>query len=168
MRLFIAIRVPSEVHFRCTELQKKFEGLRKTPDFHITLHFLGGDIKSPKKILKKLSELTFIPFEIEVQGSANPFPEAENPNGIWMPCKLTRELKELAEKIHSAMREIGYPHDKPFKPHITLGKYKKYPEKTPKIIDGEPFKFEVKGFELMESQRTPQGAEYNSLARFPL
>ena len=55
MRLFIAIPLPKTLHAYCKKMQKQFEGLRKTKDFHLTLQFLGDGIEKSNEIMEALS-----------------------------------------------------------------------------------------------------------------
>jgi len=166
MRLFIAINLPEELYAHCKQMQEAFPELKKTADFHITLQFLGNAIEDIDEIVEALKKVEFESFEIQME-DATLFNNADDPRGAWIRVEHNHELKELAEHVQSAMKGLGYHPDKEFKAHITLGRYKHAPEELLEKAEGEPHKFTVDHFELMESQLTPGGAKYKSLARFP-
>jgi len=165
MRLFISIDIPKELYRYCRQLQSRFPEMKNTDEFHITLQFLGDEILSAELIVEALKKIQFAPFEIEM-GNALPFPNAWDPRGAWIECKLSPELKKLAEDVQSEMRKIGYMSDKPFKAHITLGRYRQAPEKKPEVVEGEPHRFTIENFYLMESILTPKGPIHKKLATF--
>ncbi len=175
MRLFISINVPKELYRYCRQLQGQFPEMKNTDEFHMTVQFLGDDCKSAEPVIEALKRIRFSPFEIEM-GNALPFPNAWEPRGAWIECKLSPELKKLAEDIQNAMKEVGYISDKPFKAHITLGRYKHppgpkavrtgQPRQEIKEAEGEPHRFDVKEFYLVESALTPSGPIHKKLAAF--
>ena len=166
MRLFISINVPHELHRYCTQLQSQFPDLKTTREFHMTVQFLGNEIGDAQPIIEALKKIRFEPFDIKM-GDTLPFPDAFRPRGVWIECEETDALMNLADQIRKVMEELGYIADKPFRAHITLGRYKRPPHRTPKIIKGEPHTFTVDRFYLIESILTPEGPQYKTLARFP-
>lgn len=166
MRLFISINVSQELQQYCRQIQSQFPGLRKTHAFHLTLQFLGNDIEDAEPIIEALRKIKFEPFEIQM-GSAVPFPNASRPRGVWIECKESEALMRLADLVRDGMTRLGYEADKPFKAHITLGRYKKPPQKKMEPVTGESHRFTVDRFYLMQSTLTPSGSEYKVLAGFP-
>lgn len=150
MRLFIAIPVPETLYEYCKKMQSQFEGLRKTKDFHLTLQFLGDGIEDADQIMQLLNQVEFRAFEIEMDGIV-PFGPSHKPRGIWINCKEDEPLIKLADEIRNRMIPLGYESDKPFKAHITLGRYKIPPDVLPERLKGEVHRFEVKHFELIQS-----------------
>jgi 2'-5' RNA ligase len=73
----------------------------------------------------------------------------------------------LAKQIRSKMEELNIIADKPFRAHITLGRYKRPPHRKPEKIKGEPHTFTVDRFYLIESTLGPEGPHYKTLAKFP-
>lgn len=168
MRLFISINIPRGLYRYCTQLQSQFPDLKTTREFHITLQFLGDEINETylKTIIDALSKIQFQPFEI-LMGDSLPYPNTFSPKGVWIQCEMSDKLKNLAENIRGSMTELKLIPDNPFKPHITLGRYKYPPSDKPKTVKGEPHTFTVDRFYLMESNLMPAGAEYKVLAEFP-
>lgn len=140
--------------------------MKNTNEFHMTVQFLGDDTKSPDQLIDALKTVQFSPFEIKM-GDAVPFGNPTNPRGVWIECKMTPELEKLAENIRKTTSELGYVADKPFKAHITLGRYKRPPNYKPEKTKGEPHKFTIEEFHLMESTLTPTGAKHKTIASFP-
>jgi 2'-5' RNA ligase len=167
MRLFISINVPEAFYFYCERLQASFPDLKKTREFHLTIQFLGNDLgeADAKTITESLKTIKFNSFEIEIADIA-PFPDAFQPRGIWIECEPSAVLLKLGDEIREKMEELGYPNDHPFRPHITLGRYKKIPSSKPSTIKGERHRFKVDQFHLMESQLGPLDSEYKILSSF--
>ncbi|MBU0577940.1 RNA 2',3'-cyclic phosphodiesterase [Patescibacteria group bacterium] len=164
MRLFISIDVPKEFHRYCQQLQDQFPDIRKTNEFHLTLQFLGDDIEDAEPIIETLKTIKFEQFELEM-GDALPFPNPFQPRGIWIECKKTDALEKLANDIREALEPLGFIPDKPFKAHITLGRFRKPPHKKPEKIEGEQHKFTVNHFNLMESMLSPIGPKYKRIIK---
>jgi RNA 2',3'-cyclic 3'-phosphodiesterase len=166
MRLFISINIPQGLYRYCRQLQGQFPDMKNADEFHMTIQFLGDDFQSADPIIEALKKIRFIPFEIEM-GNALPFPNAWEPMGAWIECRLSPELKKLAEDIRVTMKGLNYIPDKPFKAHITLGRYKNPPKQKIKEVNGEPHRFNVKEFYLVESILTKTGPIHKKLESFP-
>ncbi len=146
-------------------MQDQFPDIKKTDQFHITLQFLGDDIESADTVIDALKSVQFKPFEIEM-GDAMPFGNQDNPRGVWIECKINDSLQKLSDDIQKAMKLLGFISDFPFKPHITLGRYKIAPQNKPEIVKGEPNKFSVETFYLIKSTLTTMGSSYEVIGRF--
>lgn len=162
MRLFIAIVVPSALHRYCRQMQAQYEGLANTHDFHLTLQFLGDNTEDPKPIMAALSQIRFKPFEIEM-GNALPFGPPHEPRGVWIECAENKVLNALATEIQATLKPLGYVSDKPFKAHITLGRYKRHPSSQPERTEGIKHRFDVNHFELIQSHLGSGGPQYKTL-----
>jgi 2'-5' RNA ligase len=167
MRLFISINVPQELHRYCKQLQSRFPDMKNTDEFHMTVQFLGDDAENPDQLIEALKNVQFTPFEIEM-GDAIPFPNPFDPRGVWIECKMLPKLQKLAEDIRQTTSELGYIADKPFKAHITLGRYRRPPRQKIQKINGDRHKFIVDQFHLVESTLTPTGPKHKILASFPV
>jgi len=165
MRLFIAITVPNSLRRYCQQMQGQFEGLTKVNDFHLTLQFLGDDTEDPEPIMTALSQIQFKAFEIEM-GDILPFGPSNEPRGIWIECAKNKTLNALAAEIQERLKPLGYISDKPFRAHITLGRYKKIPRKLPERIKGIAHRFDVDHFELIQSHLGPTRPAYKTLKSF--
>lgn len=167
MRLFVAIRVPEELREHCRALQRLFMGIKPVQDFHLTLQFLGDDVPESvvPAIFDNLSKIRFSPLKISL-GQARPFGARAALRGVWVACESGGELGALAQRIHAAMRPLGFIPDKPFSPHITLGRYKTPPAKIPPAVDGPAAAFTAREFELVQSHLAPEGPAYKTLRAF--
>lgn len=165
MRLFISIPVSEKLRGYCQHMQNQFDELKKTNDFHLTLQFLGDGIEDSDKIQEALGQIKFEPFEIEM-GDAVPFGPKHEPRGVWIECTENTALKNLAKGIQSYLAALGYHSDKPFRAHITLGRYKRTPKIVPKNIEGIKHRLEVNHFELMQSHLGESRPHYKILKEF--
>jgi RNA 2',3'-cyclic 3'-phosphodiesterase len=94
--------------------------------FHFTLIFLGEvTINSVDKIKTNLSEIQFEPIELTYTGIGG-FPNSNAARVIWIGVDAEggRKLTDIAEKVRSKIKEIGFMPDKPFIPHMTLFRIK--------------------------------------------
>ncbi|MBN2087023.1 RNA 2',3'-cyclic phosphodiesterase [Candidatus Peregrinibacteria bacterium] len=165
MRLFLSINIPRNLHQYCKQLQNQYPDLKKSDQFHTTLQFLGDDIESANRIIDELNKITFTSFEIEM-GNVEPFGHTNNIRGVWINCKNNDALNKLSDNIRRVMGNLGYISDYPFTPHITLGRYKNPPTKKPDLLKGEPYKFSVDNFYLMQSTLTALGPNYKIIESF--
>jgi 2'-5' RNA ligase len=149
-------------------MQNQFPDMKMSGEFHMTIQFLGDEIENEmaKKIIDSLSKIRFQPFEIQM-GDAHPFPNPTDPRGVWIECKEPDELIHFANEIRDQMKALKLIPDKPFKAHITLGRYKHPLSKEPVKIKGEPHRFMVDKFYLMESKLASDGAKYKIAEEFP-
>lgn len=143
-------------------MQNQFDELKKTKDFHLTLQFLGDGIETADEIIKALSKIEFQAFEIET-GDIVPFGPKGKPRGIWIECKENEALQELAKEVQSRMTGLGHELDRPFRPHITLGRYRNIPSVIPKRIKGDSHRSLVEHFELLQSHSNKDGPRYKIL-----
>lgn len=167
MRIFISINLPQALYHYCQQLQQQFEGMKNTSEFHLTLQFLGDEInkKGVSEIINALQNITFKPFEIEM-GKVTLFPNSFQPRGVWIECVPNKILDKLSSDIRQIMQKLGYLADKPFKAHITLGRYKQPPNYPLKAVSHQSNILTVEHFYLMQSTFTSQGPKYKVLKTF--
>lgn len=139
--------------------------MKNTDEFHLTLQFLGDDVPSAELVIEALKTVRFEPFKIEM-GDAIPFGPPHNLRGVWIECAKNPALEKLAADIRKAMEPLGLIPDKPFAAHITLGRYKKQPHESIVRIKGEPHRFAVEHFYLMESTLSSAGPLHKQIAEF--
>ncbi|HMS63732.1 MAG TPA: RNA 2',3'-cyclic phosphodiesterase [Ignavibacteria bacterium] len=190
MRTFISINISESIKNITEKIQQKFKSDISQADhnllrsvkwesknkFHITLYFIGdlNDFKL-KEIDHELSDLSSklnlneISFEL---GNINAFPDLKNPRVLMIELlNEDKKLIELSRKINSSFLKLGYENDKPFHPHITLGRIKrdrKIDLSGLKTELNSGVKFSVNEFYLMESKLTKEGSEYSVLKKFSL
>lgn len=133
IRAFIAVTLPPEVRHFLTGLQRKVKQTADVPvkwveteNLHLTLAFLGNvdEAKMPD-ISKALHAAAsgVRPLTLKVAG-LGVFPSPRRPRIVW--AGLTGdvpELQRLQRAIVDCLGPLGFsPDDKPFRPHLTLGR----------------------------------------------
>ncbi|SMB95422.1 RNA 2',3'-cyclic phosphodiesterase [Deinococcus hopiensis] len=129
LRLFFALKVPSEISAALAEAQKGLRGnwrAVRADQLHITLAFLPG--VPPEKVddLKRLgAALTkgVPPMQVRLRGTGY-FPNEGSPR-VWFVKVEAEGLTELAAALRVGLAELGIPTDElPFKAHVTLARKK--------------------------------------------
>ncbi|MCA1056845.1 RNA 2',3'-cyclic phosphodiesterase [Rossellomorea aquimaris] len=133
---FFALSLPSEMKEEIVELTaplKEEDPLRKwvhPEDYHITLAFLGqssGEGLSNAITLVEQSIKTIGCFTLSLSGFGT-FGNREAPRIFWMGVQPSPRLHQIREKVFEASEEAGFQLDqKPFSPHITIGRKWKGP-----------------------------------------
>ena len=120
MRLFIAIKLNSEIRNALTDVQKHLirRGIRgnytNTDNLHITLAFIG-EYDEPDFVTEVISEVPFSPFPVSLSALGH------FGNLWWVGISDNVELASYVKRLHQALSEAGIPFDKKkFSPHITL------------------------------------------------
>jgi 2'-5' RNA ligase len=184
IRSFVAIEIPEDLRQKLRELLR---GLRSTgadvkwvrPEgMHLTLKFLGPvDRENLEAISISLRPITekFPPLEMKAQG-VGAFPSLLNPRVVWAGLEDARGvLPELQKEIEAAVAALGFPpEERPFKPHLTLGRVRS-PEgrkalsrmlETKTTLDLGSFRAER--VILFRSDLRPEGAVYTKIDEFQL
>ncbi|MEM2282766.1 MAG: RNA 2',3'-cyclic phosphodiesterase [Candidatus Hadarchaeales archaeon] len=182
MRCFVAIQVDEEVRRKIVPLQERLSPLLvwKPVEFenmHVTLKFLGEieDSKGGEVMTLLRSACTgFKSFELSFKG-VGAFPSLEGMRVLWVGVEEGREsLVSLAKTIDSKLATLGFPREKDFVPHLTIGRVKSVIRKREllSVMEGlrtEEFgKTKVESVELMRSTLTTRGPIYSSLGRVSL
>ena len=162
MRLFIAIKLNSEIRNALTDVQKHLirRGIRgnytNTDNLHITLAFIG-EYDEPDFVKEVLSEVPFSPFPISLSALGH-FGDL-----WWVGISDNVELVSYAKRLHQALSEAGIPFDKKkFSPHITL--IRKAIGTLP-AVSVPKTTMSVDHISLMRSERGPKGMIYTEIGR---
>lgn len=136
LRAFLAIPLTAELLAKVQQVQEalaqKMPGVRWTnPDtMHLTLKFFG-DI--PEEFLEKIGKVMLsighlnAPFSVDISG-VGAFPSPARPRVIWLGIRDAAALKTLHAGFESALTQIGIaPEERPFAPHLTLGRVRSGP-----------------------------------------
>ena len=170
MRLFVAIPLPDSITDKLHAVQGQIKrvgcNMNYAKDFHLTLLFLG-DCDGHGQIIHALSSLTFSPFKLSLS-DIGIFPNWQNPKVVWVGLIAPDELFTLQRSIETA---LNHPPDKPFNPHLTVGrvKYIKNKRNFKDILANTKVQkksFVVNEFQLIESTLTPEGPVYHILKTF--
>jgi 2'-5' RNA ligase len=181
LRIFVAIDLPEPLKQQLSALTVPIGGVRWTEpeNLHLTLRFIG-DVPSETagEIQAALSDIQSPPFSLQFMGvgtfPANP---RKPPRIIWAGLSNPPAIQSLHEKIEKVVRDLGpTPDNRPYTPHITLGRVKTADDHTVSAIGqflerNAAFHTEAFipiEFHLMESRLLPSGAKYTSLARYSL
>jgi RNA 2',3'-cyclic 3'-phosphodiesterase len=184
MRLFIAIEIPGEIKQKMADVQRRLRdtdvdvGWTRPEGIHLTLKFLGEITESKVPdimgtLARALGGTGGFRLEIERVGT---FPSPKNARVVWVGVSGDGErLINLQTAVEDAMAELGMERDdRPFTPHLTLGriKYLRSKEKWLNILD-EIKNIKLAGFDvtavaLMKSELRRTGAVYSEMGRIEL
>ncbi len=183
MRTFIAIEISEAVK---TELARLQAELRQTgaeitwtkPDnIHLTLRFLGEIEERQLDDLKQLCAKTaaeFQPFTLRLKDIGY-FPNFRQPRVMWVGLAGELEAaKQLQKRLDAELIAKGFnQEDKPFKPHLTIGRMKSGKNIKPLVAKADlctlpEIAFEVGDIVLFKSDLHPSGARYTALAKSKL
>ena len=162
MRLFIAIKLNSEIRNALTDVQKHLirRGIRgnytNTDNLHITLAFIG-EYDEPDFVTEVISEVPFSPFPISLSALGH------FGNLWWVGLDDNDELDSYVKSLRKALSEAGIPFDKKkFSPHITL--IRKAIGTLPAVSVPKTV-MSVDHISLMRSERGPKGMIYTEIGR---
>lgn len=185
MRSFIALELPYEPKKAAAQVmaQLKPNGPDvkwvKPQGLHLTLKFLG-EVKSEMlaDLGKSLDKACAGRGVLELGlSSVGAFPGLNRPQVVWLGMTgQVRELTELKAAVEQNMETLGFaPEDRPFKPHLTLGRLRRSRGKRQRP-DTKPLTLALAGLSafkgpdfkadkvvLMKSTLTPAGAVYKPL-----
>jgi 2'-5' RNA ligase len=184
IRCFIAFELPQSAKEGLARIQEAMKragggiGWVKPTGMHLTLNFLGN-IKEKQidelKLAMGESVAGFEPMEL-VFSEVGAFPNTRNSRVIWVGLAgHTDSLTAIKQRLDQFLQPLGFePEQRPFKPHLTLGRVKKRINPTlltkviseTVIVEKEPFT--ISHLILYESQLFPVGAEYTPLVTVAL
>lgn len=195
MRLFFAVDLAEELQEPFAVLQDDLaaaEGLSFTDpeQAHLTMKFLGevpteeetddanGDeptVSDAKIAGAAAAEATDLgPFEMEV-GGLGAFPSEEYISVVWAGVRDgAADLHELAAALETETTERGFdPADNEFTPHVTVARMNDARGKDlvqDRIRNEDPTigRFTAEELRLTRSVLGEEGAEHETIARFPL
>ena len=180
MRLFLAVwlspKLRSEVDGLIKQLVPESTGIKWSlkEQLHFTLKFLGEQsLNLPEKMEPFLQEVAGKTSVFTLGfGAGGYFPPRGEPRVLWLGLKNgIRELTALATVLDEACFKLGLPReDKPFKPHLTIGRIKTNPARFNRelISAGIPGQMTVERFCLVESRLTSSGPVYRDVSGFQL
>lgn len=147
VRSFIAIDLNVETQNKLGEVIRQFKQdtnniVRWVPEnnIHVTLKFLGDTSPANLEILKKILTTEanrFQAFDLKIEG-LGAFPTLRRPRVIWVGVEAPPALFALQRSIDTETQRLGYtPEDRPFSPHLTLGRlsHNAMPDEIRKIGD---------------------------------
>jgi len=184
IRSFVAVEIDEAIITRLSTVQQHLRGVGaqvswvRPEGMHLTLKFLGN---VPEHRLPEITHaletavLSASPFRLSVIGVGG-FPNLSRMRVVWAGIAQGAEaLCALAAAVDQQLATVGFPREeRPFSPHITLGRVKA-PEGVHRLAEllrtheGESFgEMPVTHVRLMRSDLLPTGARYTMLRSFPL
>lgn len=126
IRLFVGLDLPTEIKEQLCQLQKGLPSAlwRPADKMHLTLRFIGNlDNAIADEVLKELRYIRFPAFHYSLKGIGY-FEKSGIPHHIWAGVDEDKAIRELQQKVDSAVKRAGAGQEDKFKftPHITLGK----------------------------------------------
>jgi len=180
MRIFSALEIPEKVKKEISKIQSQLRTANVQarwvrPEIaHLTVVFLGetspNKVREIEKILKEASS-QISPVGLWLD-KIDRFPSPTRAKIIHLLLKgELGKLNTLSLKIQKSLKNKKiYFDQKPFVPHLTLGRLKK-----PQNLNGSlskikipRLKFFINQLNLIQSTLTPQGPIYKTLASFEL
>ncbi|MGA2517585.1 MAG: RNA 2',3'-cyclic phosphodiesterase [Thermodesulfobacteriota bacterium] len=184
IRSFLAIELPKPILRKIEEVEADLKSAHAdvrwvNPEkIHLTLKFFGNIEESRiDSIFKSIEEpvRNIPPFSLKVQG-IGAFPSMKSPRVIWMGLvNGSQILISLQKEIETPLEKIGFQsEDRPFHPHLTLGRVKSSRGKDDlvgrmeKHKEGEFGDFQVERVILFKSDLKPSGPIYTPLGELGL
>ncbi len=182
-RIFIAFKAPPGVAAALAEVLMRLRATAprvrwESPDkFHCTMKFLGSvEIGNTEPIASAVRTMVAgaSAFRVTYE-TIGAFPNRRAPRVVWVGCtEPSGVLAKLRDELEEGLVPFGFEREeKPFKPHITLGRVKDPADAkhlTPMLesLTFEPLTVQVNDIVLMKSDLTPRGSLYTTLQEFPL
>lgn len=183
MRCFIALDVSGGVRHSIAGVIETVKGLSRSVRWvspgriHLTLKFLGEvSAETAGRIQEQLSLLCgrHGPFVLTVSGAGG-FPDLRHPNVLWAGINESEPLMLLHRDLEQSMAGLGFgKEDKPFSPHLTIGRVKGREGLEDVVREWSGLKdmifgsISVEEILLVKSTLKPSGAEYSRMAGFKL
>lgn len=183
LRLFVGLDTPPSV-------KEKLEALREAlarpgadvhweqnAKLHCTLRFLGevsGTLLDPLARALEMATSGIGPLSL-VYARIGFFPDRTRPRIIWVGIEETSgALLRLHQQIADALLPLGLEkEDRPFHPHVTLGRIRSQRKLHQLLESAETCTFEhppvtVHAVEIVKSVLTPRGSVYSVVRSVPL
>ena len=183
IRSFLAIELPKPILRKIEEVQADLRSAHAdvrwvSPEkIHLTLKFFGNIEESRiDSIFKSIEESvrSTSPFSLKVRG-VGAFPSMKSPRVIWLGLENGKSLTSLQKQIETQLEKIGFQsEDRPFHPHLTLGRTKSNRGKNELVGRMEKHKEEefgdlqVERVILFKSDLKPSGPIYTALRELQL
>lgn len=178
------MELPATILKRIEGVQKDLKSSRadvrwvSPGNIHLTLKFFGTIEESIiESIIKSIEGpvQSTPPFFLKIQGMGA-FPNLKNPRVIWMGFQEGKEtIVAIQKQLEGEFEKIGFqPEDRPFHPHLTLGRMRSNRGKDELVRGMERYKeeefgdFQIEKVILFKSDLRPTGPIYTPLRTFLL
>jgi 2'-5' RNA ligase len=139
--------------------------------WHLTVAFLGQTEPAVLNVLTStLAEVTadFTAFDVQLRPIAGRYARSQV---LWIELEPCEPLQTVAAAVGVTLRGLGISvEDRPFRPHLTLGRAKahaSFPRSLADAYDGPALSWTVPGLELVHSRLGHAGARYETVALLP-
>lgn len=183
IRTFIAVDIIPAPALRdaCEHIRTllKSERISWVPEgnMHLTLTFMGDTevelLPLIDSILDRVAS-AYNPFDIEI-ANAGVFKSLNDPRVLWLGCNHCETLGMIRKEQEVALSTLGFrAENRPFLPHLTLGRIKRLQQSDPLqevLLAYKDVVFQRQRIDrllLFESRLTPRGAEYKVIEQFKL
>ncbi|WP_148862179.1 RNA 2',3'-cyclic phosphodiesterase [Marinobacter fonticola] len=188
LRLFVGLELPSDTKQQLITLRTELTDAKWQTEeqLHLTLCFIGNvDDEQLDAIYEELYRVTLAPFRLAVN-EVGLFGSPLHPQNLWAGVAPESPVKALHEAIHERMAPLGVsPPEKPFRPHVTLARFRRRRSRQPLIRPDRKTEmpviehflerhkqlalpdFHVGHFSLFSSTQRPEGSHYQVIGRFP-
>lgn len=174
-RLFVALRPPAATRALLLRMMGGVPGARWQDDaqLHCTLRFIGEvDRHRAEDVAAALGRVRGEILALSL-GVAGTFDRRGRVDTLWVGVQPRDAVDGLHGRIDTALRQVGIAaDDRAFAPHITIARFSPNgapgPEIASTVAVPAGHHFEVRHFELFESELGSGGAIYQTVARYPL
>lgn len=180
MRLFTAIDLPDPLRNDLASLSIEDElPARPTPpeQLHVTLRFIGETSKEQAERYREALADVDLPSVRCAPHSSTPIgvlPSRRSPRVVMMELEKTDSLLALYDAVSSRLEDEGLePEERTYRPHVTLARLDDAdPEAVHSFLSEHEDRsfppFQMDQFVLYESTLTPDGANHDPYAVYPL
>lgn len=186
MRLFLAIDPGEDCRQRLAGVIAAIRasaggGIRWVRDgqLHVTLAFLGEVVDESRitAVDRAMREVAHrhVAFGASVSGRGGVFPDWRRPSVVWLGLDDGGALRALGEDVGRACAASGFPPDRAFRAHLTIGRIPRPLRPGDRdalrvaletMTGSHPFP--VDRVRLMRSELTASGSRYSEVASYPL
>jgi 2'-5' RNA ligase len=184
IRAFLALDPPEEILREVGRIQDRLRKLVhgdlrwvRPEGIHLTLKFFGDISENAVESISAVAGQAAAeagPFELAI-GGMGVFPDPSRPRVVWLGMNgEVARLVTFQQGLERVLGGIGFPpEERPFRPHLTLGRIKspkgltglaEVLEKEKTVTAGS---FTASALSLFQSDLKPRGAVYMRLATYP-
>jgi len=172
MRAFIAIEVPRSIATAVAKVQPELpqDAIKsvETDKMHLTLRFLGNDVKDDQvpRLKEIISSIGFEQFTIKCKG-IGVFPNPHYIKVVWAGIDSGGRLEEISKELNEKLQELGFEKE-PFTSHLTIARVRRRVDLSAFLVNHKDDvfgEFTVKNgdIKLKRSQIMPGGRVYTVL-----
>ncbi|MEJ5293446.1 MAG: RNA 2',3'-cyclic phosphodiesterase [Candidatus Methanosuratincola sp.] len=129
VRAFFALEISDEIRRRLTDLGEEIAKsgadvkVVEAENLHVTMKFLGEvPVSITEEVSGALEGMRIRRFELEAKGTGA-FPDRRTIRVIWAGVgRGASEVTEIARMLDATLARLGFPKEKRFVPHITVGR----------------------------------------------